>query len=413
MAAYHGTLAALRCLGRAGIAVTLAESNPLVPAVWSRFAARRVRCPDPENPSSFIPWLLDFGVREPGHVLHPTSDDVAWLYARHRQELSRHFILWHPDVETTYRMLNKTRLQSAAAAAGLPMPRTWVPLSEDDFARIETEARFPVVIKPQTQILLRPHAKGVAVDHPRDLRRAYAAFSASVRYHPWVLEHDGGVGQATVQEYCRSAAENVYGITGFIDDSGELSAARASRKILQDPRQLGVGLCFERAEVREELLTKVIALCRRVGFHGVFEAEFVERDRQSLLIDFNPRFYGQMAFDIARGLPQPLLMYEAATGQRGRLRERIQAAQAGDDRSGLVYCRKLELKLTLVLRRLSRSMSRQESERWWEWLSTHRDRMVDGVFDPEDSRPAAVEAIHRFASYARHPRSFVRQVLFG
>src|SRR5882672_9837994 len=93
MASYHGTLAAVRCLGAAGVRVTLAESSPLVPAVWSRFAARRVRSPSPEDPPSFLQWLMDFGAREPGHVLHPTSDDVAWLYARHRDELAKHFIL--------------------------------------------------------------------------------------------------------------------------------------------------------------------------------------------------------------------------------------------------------------------------------------------------------------------------------
>ncbi len=182
MPSYHGTLAAMRCLGAAGIPVTVAEGNPLVPALWSRFAARRVRCPDPANPSRFMRWLLEFGAREPGHVLYPTSDDLAWLYSMHRDELAKRFVLRHPSPQVTYGLLNKIRLRTAAEAAGISMPRTWVPANDRDFAEIETTARFPVVIKPQTQILFQPHAKGVPVWRPQDLQRSYAEFSSATRY---------------------------------------------------------------------------------------------------------------------------------------------------------------------------------------------------------------------------------------
>src|SRR5207244_11171585 len=153
----------------------------LVPAVWSRFVARRVPCPDPEDPGRFIPWLLEFGAREPGHVLYPTSDGLAWLYARHCDELSRFFILSHPSFEAISLLLNKTRLRTAAEAVGLRTPRTWIPGVDCSFAEIETEARFPVVIKPQTQVLFHPHAKGLPVRRAGELRRTYAAFCAAGR----------------------------------------------------------------------------------------------------------------------------------------------------------------------------------------------------------------------------------------
>src|ERR1700749_4948621 len=134
MASYMGTLAAVRCLGAHGIPVTPAEGNRLVPAAWSRHVQRRVHCPSPLEPERFMEWLLAFGEKEPGHVLCPTSDDVAFLYARHRHELSRNFILRHPSLDATYSLLNKVRLQSVAESIGLAMPRTWVPHSEAIFA---------------------------------------------------------------------------------------------------------------------------------------------------------------------------------------------------------------------------------------------------------------------------------------
>jgi hypothetical protein len=49
--------------------------------------------------------------------------------------------------------------------------------------------------------------------------------------------------------------------------------------------------------------------------------EFIRAGGKQLLIDFNPRFYSQMGFDIARGSPLPLLVYEAACGHEAQLAE--------------------------------------------------------------------------------------------
>jgi predicted ATP-grasp superfamily ATP-dependent carboligase len=360
-----------------------------------------------------VEWLLDFGARKPGHVLSLTSDDLAWLYARHRDELSKHYLFSSPSLAVTHLLLNKVRLQLAARAVGLAMPRTWLPDGETGFDEIVREARFPLVIKPQSQVLLRPHAKGVIVSKPGDLRRQYAEFAGAVRYAPTVLAHDPRLSRPSVQEYSREAAENVYGISGFIDETGELFAARASRKLLQHPQELGVGLCFEGAHMEPELEAKLVALCKRVGYHGVFEAEFIERDGAFLLIDFNPRFYGQMAFDVARGLPLPLFAYQAAIGDRERLREEIERARAADPRQIRAYCRSFELKVFLTLRRMCGKTSRDSARRWRAWLEEHRRTMVDSVFDAEDRSPSSVEAIHHLAGYARHPRAFLRQVFRG
>ena len=409
--AFHGTLAAVRCLGAAGIRVVVADRDPFVPAVWSRFAARRVRCPSLVDPSAFMRWLLEFGEREPGHVLYPTSDDLAWLYARHRDELSRHFVLSQPPTEVIYRLLNKVRLREEAEAVGLAMPRTWLPLDDAGLSRIEAEALFPVVVKPQTQILFHPHLKGVPVFRREDLRRKYSEFLTAASHASCLVADDPSVVRPTVQEYYPGDTENVYGVSGFVDPSGQLFAARFARKILQQPRRLGVGLAFEEAEPRPELVERIVALCHRVGYHGVFEAEFIDGTGTPLLIDFNPRFYGQMAFDIARGLPQPLLVYDVAVGQWDRLRNRVEQARTWQGRPGQVYCRGLELRLLLVCRRLFGSMSPQETGRWWSWLARHQHSIADAVFHQDDRVPGWLEALHHLLRCARHPRSFVRQLI--
>ena len=64
----------------------------------------------------------------------------------------------------------------------------------------------------------------------------------------------------------------------------------------------------------------------RIGYFGVFEAEFIRLGDERLLIDFNPRFFGQMGFDVARGLPIVGLAYEAALGGTQRVTQLLQAS---------------------------------------------------------------------------------------
>src|SRR5581483_5333499 len=123
VADYHGTLAAVRSLGRAGIPVTVADWRRLVPARWSRYAVRTVTTPPLDSGgTAFVDWLLDFGAKSPGHVLLATTDDLAWLFARHRNELARNFRLDSPPLDAVYTLLNKWQLREACAAEGIGVP---------------------------------------------------------------------------------------------------------------------------------------------------------------------------------------------------------------------------------------------------------------------------------------------------
>src|SRR5262245_62038300 len=99
-ASWYGTLAAARDLGARGVAVTLASDSWIAPARWSRHIARTVSCPSSKDAARFLAWLLRFGAEQPGHILYPTGDDVAWLVAAHSEALSRSFRLYAPPIES-------------------------------------------------------------------------------------------------------------------------------------------------------------------------------------------------------------------------------------------------------------------------------------------------------------------------
>jgi D-aspartate ligase len=409
VADYNGTLAAARCLGRAGVPVVLAERRLLVPARWSRFVSRRLAAPgiDPD-PERFLEWLLAFGAREPGLVLLATSDDLAWLLARHRDALARVFRLDLPPLDAVHALLDKWRLREACAAVGLEVPESWLPEREGDLAQIACEARFPLVIKPRTQVFLTLHHKGHVVRSPDALAPMYARFCAGARYAPMLLAHDPGLARPMVQAF-HGTPRGVYGVSGFVDRTGELFVVTAARKVLQRPRGIGVGLCFEEEEVVPELARKVAALCRRVGYHGVFEAEFIEAGGRHLLIDFNPRFYGQMAFDIARGVELPRLAYLAALGGGAALHAAVEDARRSAERLGRrVYCSTLQLAIFLRLLRITGRMSRDDARGWQRWLDDHRGHVTDAIASPGDPGPGIAEVVSSAIHCVLHPRSALR-----
>jgi predicted ATP-grasp superfamily ATP-dependent carboligase len=350
-------------------------------------------------------WLLELGRREPGQVLLATSDDLAWLFARERGALARHYRLDVPRLETVYQLLNKWRLRQACAAVGIAVPETWLPSDGADLDRIGREARFPLVIKPQTQVLLSPHLKGQVVRTRHELRSQYDRFCSGAHHHPMLIAQDPAISRPMLQGFAEEAASGIYNLSGFVDVGGNV-VALASRKILQRPRLTGVGLCFEEAEVVPEIAEKLAVLCTTLGYHGVFEAEFIRSGGRHLLIDFNPRFFGQMAFDVARGLDLPLLAYLAAVGDGEALGAAIEGGRrAGRTRERRVFCNAFQLELFLQMLRLAGRMSRQDARQWRSWRAENRARVTDPVFSEGDWGPGVVDALSSLVHLARHPRS--------
>ena len=410
---YYGTLAAVRSLGRAGVAVTLAESYTLAPARWSRYVQRRVDCPDPGQADAFLAWLLAFGEAHPGHVLLPTNDDLASLIAEHQSALSKYFILLATAPRAVMSLLDKRTLIDCCVAVGIEVPDTWFPRSESEAARIGARVGMPLLLKPRTQVLLESHSKGVMVEDAATLPAQFRDFVSANRFGERALQRDPEVCWPMLQRLYPSARTSIYGISGYCDASGEIVASRASRKILQRPRKLGIGLCFEEAAIDEALLAKVGTLCRQVGFHGVFEVEFIEEGARRLLIDFNPRFYSQLAFDVDRGLALPLLAYYDAIGDTEQLAMTIAEARQRPNEPPRVYCHRFILELTLCAQRLSGRLSANEERVWRRWLHVHRASASDAVADRGDVVPWGVDVLALLASYARHPRAFVRTMVLN
>jgi predicted ATP-grasp superfamily ATP-dependent carboligase len=410
MAGYGGTLAAVRCLGRAGVPVTVALGAPGQPAAWSRWTTRRVWCPGAPDSERFMDRLLRFGEDEPGHVLYPTCDDLAYAFARRREEVRKSFLTYQPPAPVLLGLLDKKSLLFAARSAGIGSARTWFPDGEAGLTRIAREARFPLLIKPRTQLLWPSLHKGTRVDRREDLIRAYTEYRRLRSHAPALLAERPDAAWPMLQEYHVEAEERLESVAGFIDASGEVFVARAATKVLQYPRRVGIGVCFEDAPLDPDAARGIAALCRNSGYFGVFEAEFIRSGERRLLIDFNPRYYNQMGFEIARGLPLPLLVHAAACRDDERLRALARDAQRPHTERARAYCHRFLLALILGGQRLSGRMASGDTERWRAWQGRHRSQLVDGAFDPEDKTPGLLAAAWQLWPALRRPRAFFRSI---
>jgi D-aspartate ligase len=413
MPMYAGTLAAARCLGSRGIPVTMAGEDLLAPARWSRHVRRWAPSPSVFDTERFFGWLLDFGRREPGHVLYPTCDDLAWLIAQHANELSAFYRLYQPAERSILSILDKKTLYHACSDAGLDTVRTAFPSSRAQVLELARAFAFPVLLKPRTQVLLKGHGKGLIVDRIEDLGSAYDAFGVFNRWRPGESAIATGASLPMLQEYLPQACQGIYSLAGFVGPRDHGVAARASRKILQRPRRLGVGLCFEEAPVDHAALEGITRLCHAVGYTGVFEAEFIGDEGRLRLIDLNPRFYGQMGFEIARGLPLACLTWLGAMGDEDGLGRVLAEARAWSEGRGYTYCDGFYLNVVLSAQRWSGRMSPAEVRHWRSWQRDHDRRalMVDAAAGSEDRLPGMVAAARELFWAVRYPGAFVRKII--
>jgi D-aspartate ligase len=408
-ASYYGTLAAVRSLGRAGVPVVTVDPAILALARYSRYSSLHLSSP-PFEAADWSDWLLAVGRGGPRRAIYATSDAVSFALADHREELSSVFDLYQPDLDTMMCILDKGLLLKQAHAVGIDTPETWFPRSGDEAERIVRDVGGTIVAKPRSQLAVPIGVKGVLI--------TAAAGNGCAEYDDLLRQsaHNHNFAkrfpEATMpmlQRYHPEAIEKIYSLSGFRDISGTHVVMRAAQKILQRPRRFGIGLCFEEADVISELAERTVLLCERIGYYGAFELEFIISHGRSLLIDFNGRFYNQLAFDIARGMDLPRLVYAGATRDPEELTRLISAVPRRDKGEGLIFCNRFVLSLTVAAQQALRKMSTEEANRWREWRNACDGRLVDAVSDANDPFPALVDVAQHVWQSVRHPRGYFRQ----
>ncbi len=403
-----GTLAAARCLGDRGIPVLVLDARRFAPTVWSRYVVHRESCPVMRPIAPFIDALLAFGARDPGHVLYATSDDLAWAFAEREASLRRYFRLLTPPFASVARVLDKRTLYAASLEAGLETPRTWFPEGDADVDRVARQARFPVIIKPRAQAFFKSARKGVCVICADELRAEYRSFARKNTFEATISVERPHMAPPMIQEM--HVTQPIYSVSGFRDAEQGRFVARAARKVLQWPRQAGIGIAFEDAPLEAQVAEGVRRLCELTGFFGVFEAEFVKTDEGMRLIDFNPRIFNQIGFDVARGLPSPYLAYLGALGDSAGMESEMRVAREWRSPGPVVFEHRAMVAWTRVAERLVGLAPGPAPFAAQKHAGT---ATVEAAAHRVDWLPGLIDGLQQVGEVLKHPRAAFRAAARG
>jgi predicted ATP-grasp superfamily ATP-dependent carboligase len=259
--------------------------------------------------------------------------------------------------------------------------KSWTVRNVGEVEKIADSLEFPLILKPRTHVRRRRNDKGEVVANLDQLTSALKRVEHSESFY-------GLSGDAEsdffMQRFVEVFPKGVLSVTGFIDRSGSRFVARAARKILLRSEPAGVGVCFESTPLDPALADQTARLCRTLGYFGVFEVEFVWDGAGWAAIDFNPRFYNQMALDIARGLPLARLCYYDAIGHTHRLAQLFEHANAASAESKLCVRDGFTMSLIVAFRSLTGRMLRDERRGWSAWSKRNRMGMLDLIHSHDD-----------------------------
>ncbi|MDT9700214.1 ATP-grasp domain-containing protein [Streptomyces sp. P17] len=299
---HHGTLGAVRSLGRAGVDVHLVADCTASPVRASRFVTRLHPPPPPGAAPADIAVALRrvaAGIARPA-VLIPLDDAGAVAVGRLGAELSPAYLLPQQPGSLAERVADKAELAALCAAAGVPHPRTVVPADASEAAAQAWRLGLPVIAKWSRPWLLPPGS---------GLRSTVVIRSAQQARELYARTAEAG-SRLLLQAFLPPGPDLDWFFHGYVDRAGVLRAGGAGVKQLSWPR--GAGLtAVGRWTTNPQVRALAEQLVSRLGYRGILDLDFrrCATTGQYHLLDFNPRpgaqfrlFTDSAGLDVVRAL---------------------------------------------------------------------------------------------------------------
>lgn len=279
---HHGTLGAVRSLGRAGVEVHVVADSEGSPVRRSRFVCEMHPPPPPGSSTADIAAVLRrvaARVSRPA-VLVPMDDASALAVGRMGEDLAEGYLLPQQPGDLAERVADKAELAAVCASVGVPHPVTLIPESPAQAAAAAWQLGLPVMAKWSRPWLI-PAGTG--------LRSTVVVRSAQEAQDLYLRSAEAG-SPLLLQAFLPPGPDRDWFFHGYVGRSGATHGGGAGRKHLSWPR--GAGLtAVGRWTPNLELQTLVERLTGALGYRGIFDLDF-RRDGTTgryHLLDFNPR----------------------------------------------------------------------------------------------------------------------------
>ncbi|GAA0571148.1 hypothetical protein GCM10010172_64500 [Paractinoplanes ferrugineus] len=310
---YQG-LGIVRSLGRQGVPVVVVDDERSVAAA-SRWTTRSVRVRSLRGDEDVLAALSGLsalsglaglsGLGGPdGWVVFPTRDENVAALSRHRSALrSAGWRIPAPQWDCVRVAWDKRETYRLARKLGVPSPRTWFPLDEDDLDEVDLSA--PVIVKPaiKENFFYATRAKAWRADTRPALRRHFARAASIVP-----------PGEILVQEMI--PGDGQYSYCAFVRD-GAVVADMTVRRTRQHPSDFGRASTFVQTVALPGLTAPSLVFLREIGYYGLVEVEYKRdpRDGEFKLLDVNARTWGYHTLGRAAGVDFPWLLFRDQLGE--------------------------------------------------------------------------------------------------
>lgn len=299
---HHGTLGAVRSLGRAGVEVHAVVESAHSPVARSRYLHRaHVRPPGGLRSETFVDLLLDVSDRIGRPAVLVAMDDLGALsIAANASRLVSRFLFPDQGADATAELADKAELVRLCERAGIAHPETVVPESAAEAAAAVRRLGLPLVAKWSRPWLLDPRT---------GLRSTRLVTSAAVVQR--LYERTGQAGSSLVLQ--RLLPERAYCdwfFQGYFSRRSDMLLGGTGRKELAWPP--GAGLTAKGSwQHNDEVRDAALRLVAHSGYRGILDLDF-RRDAAGgayRLLDVNPRpgaqfrlFTDEGGLDVVRSL---------------------------------------------------------------------------------------------------------------
>jgi predicted ATP-grasp superfamily ATP-dependent carboligase len=304
---YWGTtLAFAGSLGRQGVPLHFYGSGA---GRWSRFRTRRLVCPPIDNVGEFQPWLRE-KIRS-GEITRvaPTTDLIAYYTSSLRDEFPEEVRRTIAPLSEIEGCLIKSRFSVVSAIQGtLTLPTLTANCLDSALAATE-KLGFPVMLKPNSHLVVGSAERGRLLLDVADVKRYFRPYAVAPGQEP-LAEIYPELRWPLLQRYVPSARDRVYSVSGIKDADGGVLSACLSYKREQWPPDVGVSTLQIGCD-DARILDRGLQIVNQALSRGIFEIELLSDGNDLYPIDLNPRGFGFIQLDIARGSDLPWLWFRS------------------------------------------------------------------------------------------------------
>ncbi len=363
---YQG-LGIARSLGRHGIPICIIDDEVSI-GRFSRYVTHSVKVPNLRDEECTIETVMEVGRKLDldGWVLYPTRDETVAAFARHRERLSKQFLVPTPELPIVRWAWDKRNTYRLASDLDIPAPRTWYPLNEDELAEIDAE--FPLVIKPaiKEHFIYATKAKAWQVDNRAELLQRFRQAAALVE-----------PGEVMVQEMIPGGGSQQFSYCAFFKN-GQARGSMVAQRHRQHPPDFGRASTYAETvdiPLLEELSQRFL---QAIDYYGLVEVEYKldHRNGQYKLLDVNARTWGYHTLGPQAGVDFPYLLF---------------ADQIGEDVG--IYRARPEVRWIRLATDVPTGIAEilAGHQHWRSYLRTLKGNHIEAVMSREDPLPGLVE----------------------